>query len=263
MGDAFVSIADDASATYWNPAGLSQIQTPEVLAMQNAGLVDTQYQYLAGVLPLKDGAMGLSVSRLDYGSIDRYTASDAKDGSFTAGSLAGNISYSRKVAEDVMMGLSVKYVEESIESEKASSFAGDLGILVKRGRINFGGALQHFGPGMKMVRESSPLPMTVRVGASTRFMDDRLLASVDASKPNDENVTFHTGVEYHIVPMLALRGGYALTPGSSTDLGGLTGISAGLGIVFNRFNLDYSVTPFGDLGLSHRFSLLARFGSSN
>src|SRR5438309_778446 len=88
MGDAFSGIADDVTATYWNPAGLAQIRSAQVALMQNAGLVDTQYQYLGAAMPVGKSALGLSIYRLDNGSIDRYTASDVKDGSFSAGALA-------------------------------------------------------------------------------------------------------------------------------------------------------------------------------
>jgi hypothetical protein len=114
---------------------------------------------------------------------------------------------------------------------------------------------------MKMVKDSSPLPMTVRVGASTRFIDDRLLVGLDLSKPNDANTSIHAGTEYKVVPTVALRAGYTVTPGQSSDLGGLMGLNAGLGVTFNRFNLDYSISPFGDLGISHRLSLGYKFSS--
>src|SRR5438132_5016171 len=35
MGSAFVGVADDASATYWNPAGLSQITRKEITLMKS------------------------------------------------------------------------------------------------------------------------------------------------------------------------------------------------------------------------------------
>lgn len=263
MGDAIVSAAFDVTATYWNPAALTQIQSPELAVMQNSGLVETQYQYLAAAMPYRDSAIGVSLYRLDYGTINRYTAADTQDGTFNAGSLAGSVSMGTKINENLMGGVSVKYIQESIESESATSFAGDFGVLYKMNRINLGAAIQNVGPGMKMVQDSTPLPMMVRLGASTRFMEDKMLVSIDASKPNDNNISLHSGVEYQLVPMVALRGGYKLTPSASADLGGLTGLSGGLGIMVNRFTFDYAVSPFGDLGLSHRISLLVRFGSQN
>ena len=40
-------MADDATAIYWNPAGLTQIKSVELLGMQNFYLMDMGYQYVA------------------------------------------------------------------------------------------------------------------------------------------------------------------------------------------------------------------------
>jgi len=90
MGDAFSAIADDVTATYWNPAGLGQIETPQMSLMQNSALIDTQYQYLAAAMPFRGKGLGISLYRLDHGSIDRYTANDVRDGSYQAGSMAAS-----------------------------------------------------------------------------------------------------------------------------------------------------------------------------
>lgn len=260
MGEAFSAVANDVTAVYWNPAGLAQVETTEIGAMQNTHFVDTQYQFLAGVRPFGNNVVGLSMYRLDYGSIEGYNNNDVKQGDFDAASMAVSLSLGRKINERLMLGGSLKFIEEAIESEKATSVAADLGALYKRGQYNFSGVLQHVGPGLKMVKESASLPMTIRVGASRSFLEeDRMLASIELSKPNDANVTVHGGLEYRLTSLVKMRGGYKVTPGQSTDLGGLVGLNAGLGISFNRFNLDYSISPFGDLGMSHRFSLGYKF----
>lgn len=262
MGRAFSSVADDVTAVYWNPAGLAQLETAELAAMQNTHFVDTQYQFVAGARPFGDNVFGLSIYRLDYGTIDRYTAADVKEGGFSAGSLAANLSMGRKIGDRLMAGVTAKFVQETLESETAGTFAADLGMIYKLDRANVSAVIQHAGAGLKMVSESAPLPLTVRLGASQKFVQDKLLAAVEISKANDSDASFHGGVEYRLTQIIALRGGYTATPGQSTDLGGLTGANAGLGMTFNRFNLDYSVSPFGDLGLSHRFSLGYKFATS-
>src|SRR5689334_1450224 len=54
MGGAAVSVADDASAVYWNPANLSRLQTPDV-TMMRADMLEGYYNSLAYAQP-----MGLS-----------------------------------------------------------------------------------------------------------------------------------------------------------------------------------------------------------
>jgi hypothetical protein len=260
MGESFVSVADDATATYWNPAGLAQVQDIQVSAMQNTHFVDTQYQHLAAVKPLEKFTLGLSLARMDYGSIDSYSAGDVRDGNFNASSLGVGLSAGMKMGETLAVGSTVRFIQESIESESATGFAADLGLQYTPSRITFAGAVQNIGTSMKMVQESAALPLTVRLGASTKILEEKLLLSAGLSKPNDASAALQMGVEFNMNSLLTLRGGYKLVSGAS-DLGGLVGVTGGLGVKFNRFNVDYAVTPFGDLGLSHRVSLMVRFNS--
>ncbi len=259
MGNAFSSISDDVTATYWNPAGISQIATPELSMMQNNWMMGSSYQYLGAALPREHYVMGLSLYRMNYGSIDRYNNSNVKDGSFDAGSLAGSFTAATKLNSNLHIGATLKYISESIESEKASSFAGDFGVLLSREKYKLGLVLQNFGPGLKFVKEKENLPQTIRVGVSTQLLQEKLLVALDLSKSNDNNTTLHGGVEYKLNSRLFLRGGYQMTPGHQIDVSGITNITGGLGVNLGLFNLDYALTPFGDLGISHKISVLVRF----
>lgn len=259
MGDAFVAVADDVTGAYWNPAGLGQLESPEVVMMHNDHLVDTQYQYAGAALPLSNGVFGVAVQRMDYGAIDRYTASDARDGSFDAASMAANVTFGTAVNDRLYLGATAKYITESIEAEKASSFAADLGVLYRWDNTTLGATLAHMGPGMEMVSESYELPRTIRLGASHRVLEDRLTLAAAVASPSDNDPSVHLGTEFRLTPMLAFRGGYAATPGNNLDVEGLTGVTAGFGLTLQAFTLDYALVPFGDLGMTHRASLRVKF----
>jgi hypothetical protein len=65
LGEAYVGIADDASAAYWNPAGLVFVERPEVQAMhaeQFGSIVN--YDYLSYAHPLDVGRATSSVIAL-------------------------------------------------------------------------------------------------------------------------------------------------------------------------------------------------------
>ncbi|HVO32500.1 MAG TPA: UPF0164 family protein, partial [Elusimicrobiota bacterium] len=76
MGAAFVGVADDASATYWNPAGLSQITRKEISLMQATLFADTTYDFYSLVFPSKKGgsAWGLSLTQLANSGFERVNA---------------------------------------------------------------------------------------------------------------------------------------------------------------------------------------------
>ncbi len=259
LGQSFTGIADDVTATYWNPAGLSQIQTPQLSLMQNAWLMDSQYQFAGFGMPTAHGAWGVSVQRVDFGSIDQYTAADVKDGSFEANSLAGGLTLSGKISDRYHWGLTGKFIQESIEEEKASTFAGDFGILFNQDIFTFGLAVQNMGPGLKFVEESYPLPQTIRLGASSKLFEEKVIAVIEASKPNDDDPSIHGGLEFKVLPAFQIRGGYHVTPGNQLDVDGLTNLSGGFGLSLGKMTLDYAFLPFGDLGSAHQVSLLLKF----
>ena len=57
---------------------------------------------------------------------------------------------------------------------------------------------------------------------------------------------------------LQLRTGYLYKFGGN-DLGAMSGLRAGFGLTLRRFQIDYALVPYGALGLTNRFSLIASF----
>ncbi|MCB4756725.1 MAG: PorV/PorQ family protein [Elusimicrobia bacterium] len=259
MADAFAAIADDVTAGYWNPAGLSQITKPQLSVMQNSYLVDTQYQYLGAACPVGKSALGIALYRMDYGTMDRYTAADVKDGSFSAGSMAGSFTFGSSMAEGLRYGITAKVIRESLENTSQTGMATDAGLLIERGLYRFGLAIQHMGPKMKFVQDEFALPLTVRLGSATRLFQEKLLVGLDIVKPNDNDAALQSGIEYKASEVLFLRTGYKFQTGNALDVEGITGLTGGIGTKFGLFNLDYAFVPFGELGNTHRISLMVTF----
>jgi hypothetical protein len=66
MGEAFVALADDASATYWNPAGLVAMSQRQVLFMHAEQFGDAlNHDFISFAMALEDqGTIAVSVIRL-------------------------------------------------------------------------------------------------------------------------------------------------------------------------------------------------------
>jgi hypothetical protein len=81
--------------------------------------------------------------------------------------------------------------------------------------------------------------------------------------PRDNKINFHTGIEYYLFDVIALRVGYK-SEVSNNKLGKFKnipeGLTTGLGIRLGNIQFDYAYVPYGDLGNTHRISLLIRFG---
>lgn len=259
MGEAFTAVADDLTAAYWNPAGLVQISAPQIGIMHNNYLLESDYQYAGGAWRTGPSAFAVSVYRLDFGTIDGYSNSDVKTGHFDAASTAAGLSWARAMSDRFSVGGTVEYLQEAVENESATGVAGDVGILYRHEAATFGLVIQHMGSKLKFVREEENLPRTIRLGASKRFLENKITSAVDYSLPNDNDGTVALGAEYRPLTRYAFRLGYRSTPGNDIHVDGLTGVTAGLGIFWGRLGIDYAFVPFGDLGDTHRVSLIYTF----
>src|SRR6266404_6896271 len=116
MGAAFVGVADDASATYWNPAGLSQITRKELTLLKATLFADTTYDFYSFVKPSKKGgsAWGVSLTTLANTGFEKVTTtydpnqqqytSYNKNGTFGVSESAMSWAYGRKVVDHVSIG---------------------------------------------------------------------------------------------------------------------------------------------------------------
>src|SRR4029077_20118932 len=87
MGAAFVGVSDDASATYWNPAGLSQITRKELTLLKATLFADTTYDFYSFVKPSQKGgsAWGVSMTKLGSAGFEKVNANyDTTTQSYTS-----------------------------------------------------------------------------------------------------------------------------------------------------------------------------------
>jgi len=86
-----------------------------------------------------------------------------------------------------------------------------------------------------------------------------LVTGLDIAKPKDNDFSIHGGLEYSLASAYFLRAGYSITPSNNLDVDGLTNLTGGVGVRLGHFAVDYAFVPFGDLGNTHRISLLINF----
>ena len=133
MGDAYVSLANDLSSIYWNPAGLAFMEQSEAQFMVQPWLVDINTSFAAVGLILPNlGTLSLGLFQTGYGEMD-VTTLELQEGTgerFTAGDLSIDLSYARKLVQWFAFGVSVKYVSSKIWHSTASAIALDLGVII-------------------------------------------------------------------------------------------------------------------------------------
>lgn len=283
FGEAFVPVANDVSALYYNPAGLAYPGVAD--EKSSAG----PYQVLASQALLTEGVkmtqlglvkrpFGVSLTHMSLGGIEqRTTETAAPEAIVGASGLALGVSYARKV-NGVGVGVTGKFIRETIANYSASAFALDLGALYRfeSWPISVGLNLANFGTPIRYIDQSYPLPMIVRVGAAyglTKEFPHAVVLQFD--KPYGEGLAARLGFEYRGFGPIALRAGYRTYSGmqrsaalgnslgsSASSLADFYGMTMGAGLRTAYGDLDYALVPSGELGTAHRISYSFNFGGS-
>lgn len=274
LGDAFVAISDDASALYWNPAGLTQFSENQIFFSHNSWVVDINHDFLGAVYHLDEtNSFGISLIALTMQDMP-VTTEFAPFGTgeyFGFSDLALAVSYSRKMTDKFSFGGTIRYIEETIDKLKMRGVLIDLGTYywTGLGTTRFAVAVSNFGsnlaPDGKVVligkREVSSWqdfapPTIFRIGFAFEPYEDeqhKITTSVQLNHPNDNSENLSTGIEYNWNKTLFIRGGYKFNVDEQNYSFG-AGLRVPLEIAI--FNLDYAYSNFSRLGSAHRFSIL-------
>jgi hypothetical protein len=261
LGGAYTSIADDATASYWNPGGLVSIESPQLIFSHFAWYQDINYEYLAVVLPVGDRfAFSIHSSYLDYGTIEGYDVYDNPTGSINSTyDLAAGVSVGYKVTDDFSAGLTAKYVMLSLDNVKASAIAADLGAKYKINNYVFGVSLANLGQDFKFNREMEKLPVGIRVGMSATPFGPSLLGAIEVESQFYGGLAIKNGVELNFEKRYFLRTGYSFYPGQDNQIVGQA-LSFGVGALLGPTQFDYTFSPKENIGAEsiHRLSIILR-----
>jgi len=263
MGGAFVGLADDAGAVYWNPAGLAGVDRTELSFMHLTWLQDIAYEYFALVWPVKKrGAVGFGISYLHMNKLQGRDQYGEPTSDFSASDMAITLCFGREITGGLLVGGSIKSIDERIDDRNAFGLAFDCGFLCRTPveSLFLGGVIQNWGKDMVFVEESFGLPRIFRLGASYRrsLAGNPVNLGLDISLPADHETCLHSGIEYIHENTIAARIGY----NNGSDLGSRGGLSFGLGLLTTRsqtYRIDYAFVPQGVLGNSHTFSFSISF----
>lgn len=295
LGGAFVAAADDASALYWNPAGLSQMGSSEVLAAHSEWLADVTFDYLGAAFAVGGHRIGVSATMLSVPDMVVRTE-DRQEGTgatFDAADLALALTYGRAVTDRFSIGGTFKYVQQRIMNSTAQGFAVDLGTQFRTdffGGLTIGAVLYNFGTDLRLdgrdlrtfkdpdesqmgnngripaqyAVDSWSLPLDFQIGVATRPLDSRmhrLTVAVDALHPSANFESVNLGAEYGFRQRFYLRGGFE---GAFLDEneGGLTGgvaVHQPLPYRGGMLKVDYGYRSFGRLNGIHVVGLSVAF----
>jgi hypothetical protein len=261
MGESFTAVADDLSALHYNPAGLGQISNPRLSLMHNSYLNAGFFETLAFDLPLGDtGTLALGLSYLHYGNIDRRDLWGNLTGTYAPNDLGIRGGFGFELAEDLFLGAASQWMRQDINGSSHASLSWDLGLLLRPfERFTAGLAVKNLG----VESGGYNLPSQIKAGAAFHLPlsgqdSHALIFSAGGDLSFQGASRLNAGFEYALQKKYFLRAGYA---GDLRDnrLGGVKGLSAGAGVKWDQFQVDYSFSFVGDLGDLHRVSLSVLF----
>lgn len=294
IGNTSTSLTGEVSASYYNPASLGKIDFISTQFTHNIWLAGINYNYAIIALPISGiGTVSFNLTSLNSGDIDVRTVEKplGTGERYSVSNFALGVGYGLALTDRVSVGLHVNYIQESIWHSSIVTFGLNFGVLyqIPSNGFTLGASISNFGPRAKysgrdlfinhdfnpakhgdndrlpgeLRTDKYGLPTMFRVGMSypLKFSENnKLLISVDAVHPNDNDESLNVGAEWEFMNYFNLRGGYRDLFLKDSE-GGLV-FGAGVNVsFFNDYNIsfDYAWADYGRLEQAHRFTLGIRF----
>ena len=237
MASAGVALQDVWSLQQ-NQAGLAAIKKITIaIAFEKpfAGYeLSTQSAVLA--LPVKNNVFGLSFQRYGFASYSEQRTA---------------LSYSRSFGDRLYAALNFNYHILKINGYgSAQTYSVEAGLQYQLTDQFFIGA-HVANPNQSTYQQevNSVIPARFQLGASYLF-GDKVLLAVAAEKYFHHELDIRLGIEYQLIELLALRGGFSANPFKQY---------AGFGLSYQQLKMDVAVASHPVLGYSPQIALSYEF----
>jgi len=264
MGGAFVALADDVNAVYWNPAGLKQIEGAQVSFMyaNPYGISDVSQHFLSfahsGYLGRWGVVLGLGwvLQQAELEEGPSGNTNQMRENTYI-------LSLSTSLNHYFFYGVNIKgFTLDAGEEGRKSGMGLDFGSIYKpRDWLSFGLVLRNISA--QLGDES--FPVDARIGTALRLLEERLVLTMDFDSKeavNEEEARrwrFHMGGEFKLTPNFSLRAGYDKEDWTAGF--GFNFRPTAREIPFELVSFDYAFFKDSDLGeYTHRFSFALIFG---
>ncbi len=277
LGGAYTAIAEDATATVWNPAGLGSAADLSLNFSTQRLSLDRTHNFIAITKMLGSyGSIGLAVTNFGVSDYNLYDAKGEYGGKADYSSNAYSLSYGIAIGH-FNIGLTGRMLADNfgVDSvENQSGFGGvDIGLMGHALHIDaneeqvptfhYGIVAKYLGASLG---EEGTVPMVVDVGVAY----DLYMGNV---------VTFSADIEQEFVNLeesaFSMRGGveYTITTNKSTEFAIRAGVRAsrdvqnlfgGLGVNIAGLQLDYAIqdgmaSEINGVGSTHYVSVSYEF----
>ncbi|MBK7632202.1 MAG: PorV/PorQ family protein [Ignavibacteriales bacterium] len=289
MGGAIVGLADDASAIFWNPAGIVKVNNVQA-HFSYMNWFDL-FDFNAASLVYNAGDVGVfAASMVLFTSGDmEITTEEQPNGTgryFDAGDIALGISYAKYLTDRFSVGVTVKYINQRIWNESATGVAFDIGtqyrldfqnLTIAMSMTNFGADMKFEGPDLDFTASKDenypntrlipsslntqefPLPLNFQVGIGFDVFEYdfvKMKGAIDVTHPNDNAERAHFGTEFSFFDRFFVRAGYKY---NYDDQDFTFGAGANVPLGGSAVYFDYAFSLYDILPSVHRISVNLSF----
>ncbi len=276
LGGTGIALEGDVAASMMNPAILATSLDYNFEATFFKHIADINAGTIAFASPLERyglrtrGTAGVAVNYINYGSFDRTTNGRDITGTFSAFDMAVSFMYANQLDTNWFYGVSGTFIASQLDDAGATGMSLSAGMLyrISKQRVNLAVALIHAGVQTSTYTgERFGLPADLRVGFNHALRGLPMLFNFSFNSVNRQNGDFisrfrdfSVGGEITLSKNALVRVGYnnnrrqALAPERSA---GLSGVTAGIGIVVKSIRMDYGFSSFGAAGMAHRITVNA------
>jgi hypothetical protein len=262
MGGAFVAVADDATATYWNPAGLARGAIVSAVAEHNFHESELPDDGSATFVGLSLPPIGASYYRVRSAQLPPGAAD-----SFVTQNLG--LTLVQSIGEHVDVAGTVRYVHGSAAlgsgDVSTNTVDFDLGAIAHAGPLSVGLVARNLRrPSFDAPSHADALTLDrhVRAGVAWQFSQSptTLAVDVDLTKASDAGLGDERhvaiGAEHHLLPRLTVRGGFRVDTVNDANPAGSAGASVA---VTPSIWIDAQITR-GSRVADRSWGVSARFG---
>lgn len=263
LGWAFTPLADDATSSVWNPAGLPGARDLSFTLYTARLSLDRKHSFVGIVKSVGErGAIGFAWINAGVGNIKGWDAAgNPTEGTFSYNSNAIALSYGH-AAEKVSFGAGLKILTDKFTAEGYDDlkmgFGGlDIGVIYKAfdGTVSCGAALRNL---LGKLGDEGSIPVVVDLGAAFHLMQgNKATLAFGISKEfvsiAESTTAVKLGVEYWMGKALAIRAGGSHTGDRRTLYAGFSVRVAGLQFDYAYSPEDETATRIG--GSTHFMSL--------
>lgn len=223
MGGAFVAVADDATAGFFNPAGLVQVTERTFGAFYRRTTLDRRLSYVVYNQPIRDEAtIALAWINAGVGDVMGRDSDGYPTQEISNYQNAVQLFLGRRILDQLSVGLGIEYIQYNLANINAYGLGFGvsamgrptpklrLGVAVEDIGMRYswasGDYWRQFGLLGSSVKEE--FPFNVRVGASYLLLEDRILLSSEFEKNQKQEGRIHLGAEGWALENVAGRIGY-------------------------------------------------------